>query len=163
MTVPSRILAAFAVLAGIQLTSAVLHAQTSSADAGFQKTLAQLDADLFEAYNTCDLAKFRSLFADDVEFYHDQGGLTIGADKLTSLVKQNICGKTRRELVPGTLQSYPMKGIGAVQLGVHRFHTPAKDRQASGEARFVHLWSKSEDGKWKITRSISYDHVALPR
>jgi len=41
------------------------------------RTVAFLDAALFDAYNKCDLAKFSSLLADDVEFYHDKGGLTL--------------------------------------------------------------------------------------
>src|SRR5215471_15396325 len=52
-----------------------------------------LDAQLFDAYNTCNLEKFSSFFVDDVEFYHDQGGVTLGNKALTESVKQNICGK----------------------------------------------------------------------
>jgi hypothetical protein len=37
------------------------------------KTVASLDAAVFDAYNRCDLPKFASFFADDVEFYHDSG------------------------------------------------------------------------------------------
>ena len=46
------------------------------------RTLAALDAALFDSYNECDLEKNRTFFADDLEFYHDKGGLTVGADKL---------------------------------------------------------------------------------
>jgi ketosteroid isomerase-like protein len=131
--------------------------------ADLDKTVAALDAALFDAYNRCDLEKFRSFFADDVEFYHDQGGVTLGSAKLTESVKQNICGKTTRELVPGTLQVYYMKGYGAVEMGVHRFHHPGhEDTEGVGEGRFVHLW-QSKDGVWKITRAISYDHHAAPK
>src|SRR5262245_6717533 len=91
------------------------------------KTIASLDAALFDSYNRCDLQKFASFFADDVEFYHDQGGVTLGREKLTNSVKVNICGKVTRELVPGSLQVYPMKGYGAVEMGVHRFHHPGHE------------------------------------
>src|SRR5215203_7488778 len=77
------------------------------------KTLAALDAAMFTTYNKCDLEKNRKFFADDVEFYHDQGGLTIGADTLMEQLKRNICGKTRRELVPGSLEVHQLKGYGA--------------------------------------------------
>lgn len=50
-----------------------------------------LDAALFDSYNKCDLEKFESFFDDDVEFYHDQGGLTLGKKALTESVKNNIC------------------------------------------------------------------------
>jgi hypothetical protein len=38
------------------------------------KAVTALDAALFDSYNKCDLEKFKSFFADDVELYHDQGG-----------------------------------------------------------------------------------------
>jgi len=127
------------------------------------KAIASLDADLFDSYNRCDLEKFSSFFVDDVEFYHDQGGVTLGRDKLTDSVKKNICGKVTRELVPGTLQVHYMKGYGAVEMGVHRFHHPGhEDTEGVGEGRFIHLW-QYKDGAWKITRVISYDHHAAAK
>lgn len=116
-----------------------------------------LDAQLFDAYNTCNLEKFSLFIADDVEFYHDQGGVTLGNKALTESLKQNICGKTHRELVPETLKIYYMKGYGAVEMGTHRFTHPGREHDTVGEAQFVHLW-RYKDGAWKITRVISYDH-----
>jgi hypothetical protein len=43
------------------------------------RAVALQDAALFDAYNHCDLEKFAAFFADDVEFYHDHGGLTRGS------------------------------------------------------------------------------------
>ena len=117
-----------------------------------------LDAALFDAYNRCDLDKFASLIDENVEFYHDQGGVTLGRAALTDSVKKNICGKTTRELVPATLKIYYMKGYGAIETGVHRFHHPGhEDTEGVGEGQFVHLW-QYKDGAWKITRVMSYDH-----
>jgi hypothetical protein len=117
-----------------------------------------LDAALFDAYNKCDLDKFASYIDENVEFYHDQGGVTLGRAALTDAIKKNICGKVTRELVPGSLKIYPMKGYGAVEIGVHRFHHPGhEDTEGVGEAEFIHLW-QYKDGAWKITRVISYDH-----
>jgi ketosteroid isomerase-like protein len=131
--------------------------------AELDKAIAALDASLFDAYNRCDLDKFSSFFVDDVEFYHDQGGVTLGKVALTDAIKKNICGKVTRELVPGTLQVYPMKGYGAVEMGVHRFHHPGHDdAEGVGEGKFVHLW-QYKDGAWKITRVISYDHHAAAK
>src|SRR5205085_12402682 len=70
-----------------------------------------LDAAVFDSYNRCDLPKFESFFSDDVEFYHDEGGVTLGKEKLTESLKQNICGKVTRELVPGSLQVHLIKGF----------------------------------------------------
>jgi ketosteroid isomerase-like protein len=124
------------------------------------KAIATLDTALFDSYNRCDLEKFSSFFVDDVEFYHDQGGLTLGKIALTDSVKKNICGKVIRELVPGTMQVYHMKGYGAIEMGIHHFHHPGhEDIEGVGEGRFVHLW-QYKDGAWKITRVYSYDHHA---
>ena len=92
-----------------------------------------------------------------MEFYYDQGGVSLGREKLTQSIKENICGADiRRELVPGTLEAHYMKGYGAVQIGVHRFLHP-KSNDPTGEARFVHLWQSTPDGR-KITRALSFDH-----
>lgn len=124
---------------------------------------AALDAALFETYNKCDLAKFESFFVDDVEFYHDQAGVTLGKKALTEAVKNNICGKTTRELVPGTLKVFYMKGYGTLETGVHRFHHPGhEDTEGVGEGQFIHLW-QYKDGAWKVTRVISYDHHAAAK
>ncbi len=126
--------------------------------ADLDKTVTALDAALFDSYNKCDLEKFATFFVDDVEFYHDQGGVTLGKAALTDSVKKNICGKVTRELVPGTLKIYYMKGYGALEEGVHRFHHPGhEDTEGVGEGQFIHLW-QYKDGAWKITRVISYDH-----
>jgi hypothetical protein len=125
--------------------------------AELDKVVTSLDAALFDSYNRCDLDKFRTFFADDVEFYHDQGGVTLGKENLTESVKKNICGgDVRRELVPGTLKIYYMKGYGAVEIGVHRFYHP-KSNTPTGEGQFISLW-QYKDGAWKITRAISFDH-----
>ena len=122
------------------------------------KTVQALDTQLFDAYNHCDLDKFGSLVAEDIEFYHDKTGLAVGRKPLVDAIKENICGKVTRELVPGTLEVYPIAGFGAVEIGIHRFHHPG-DPQNIGEAKFIHLW-QNKDGVWKVTRVISFDHQA---
>jgi hypothetical protein len=126
------------------------------------QAISVLDSTLFDAYNKCDLAKFGSFIDENVEFYHDQGGVTLGRAALVDSVKKNICGTTTRELVPGTLQIYYMKGYGAIEMGVHKFHHPGHPEIGDGEGRFVHLW-QYKDGAWKITRVLSYDHHAAAK
>ena len=93
----------------------------------------RLDKELFDAYNGCDLEKFKSMLAEDVEFYHDQGGITLGKDALTESIKKNICSTdTHRELVPGTFEAHYMKGIGAIEIGTHQFLHP-KSGNGTGE------------------------------
>src|SRR6266487_6017117 len=78
------------------------------------RKITALDAEVFDAYNKCDLGRFASFFAEDLEFYHDEGGLSVGRQAAVEAVKKNICGKVHRDLVPGTLAVYPRKGYGAV-------------------------------------------------
>jgi len=128
--------------------------------AELDKTVTALDLALFDAYNKCDLAKFGALVDESVEFYHDQGGVTLGRAALVESVKKNICGRVTRELVPGTLVAFYMKGFGAIEMGVHRFHHPGhEDTEGVGEGRFVHLW-QYKDGAWRVVRVLSYDHHA---
>jgi ketosteroid isomerase-like protein len=137
----------------------------SAPDDAFFKQVASLDAKVFDAYNTCDLAAFASYFADDVEFYHDKGGLMRGKPALVEAVKNNICGKTRRDLVPGTLEVHPMDGFGALEIGSHRFcdvKSKACDGTTGGVGKFIHLWQNS-GGAWKITRVVSYDHASATK
>jgi hypothetical protein len=154
-------------LAVFLLSSPAIQAQsqpdTPPKDELFRK-IASLDAEAFDAFNRCDLEKFGSFFTEELEFYHDNGGLTDRTrQSLVESVKNNICGKVYRVLVPETLEIYPMHGYGAVEIGVHRFYHPGRDSTESvGEAKFVHLWQE-KDGAWKITRVISYDHHALPK
>src|ERR1044072_6262519 len=95
----------------------------SVSDAELLRTIKALDAAVFDAYNSCNLEKFGTFFIEDVEFYHDNGGLTDRSrQSLVESVKNNICGKVQRELVAGKLEVYPLRGFGAVEIGVHRFH-----------------------------------------
>jgi hypothetical protein len=155
----------FCVLLLMVLVSGAIGAQTiqgfdtMKSQEELTRAVTMLDAQLFDSYNTCNLEKFSSFFVDDVEFYHDRGGVTLGRKALTESIKNNICGKTTRELVPGSLEVYPIHGYGAVEIGVHRFHHPTTppEKDVVGEAKFIHLW-QYKDGAWKITRVISYDH-----
>jgi Domain of unknown function (DUF4440) len=125
------------------------------------RTVASLDSRLFDAYNTCNLEQFASFFVEDVEFYHDKGGVTRGRSALVDSIKNNICGKTRRDLIPGTLEVHPMDGYGALQIGAHRFcdaKTKQCDDTSGGVGKFIHLW-RNTGGAWRITRVISYDHA----
>ena len=79
------------------------------------ETIKSLDAKLFDAYNHCDLETLGSMVSDDLEFYHDQTGLTVGKAPFLAAIKQNICGKVQRSLLEETLEVYPLKGYGAVK------------------------------------------------
>lgn len=116
-------------------------------------TIVYLDSVLFEAYNTCKPDIFDKYFSENIEFYHDKGGLTTSKKELIEALKNNICGKVTRELVAGSIEVYPIAGYGAVQMGSHRFHN-IKENSTSRPGKFVHTWRR-ENGAWKITRVIS--------
>jgi ketosteroid isomerase-like protein len=125
--------------------------------------IAAQDAALFDAYNRCDLETFASLLDENIEFFHDKGGITRGREALTESVRKNICGTTTRELVADSLEVYPMDNYGALEIGTHRFHHPkAEATEPVGEGKFVQLWryDKASD-TWKLTRVFSFDHHAL--
>ncbi|HXJ37833.1 MAG TPA: hypothetical protein VNH18_01070, partial [Bryobacteraceae bacterium] len=103
--------------------------------------------------------------------------LMLGRQAFLEAIKNNTCGTMIRELVPGTLEVYPIRGYGAIELGVHRFHHPGHEKEfpgarqlgmtrfldpgaavwPAGEAKFLHIW-QLKDGTWKLTRVASYGH-----
>jgi ketosteroid isomerase-like protein len=153
-----------AVVAGGALAAAAQTHQAAPGDPLYQAVV-DLDRRVFEAYNTCDLPSFATFFAEDVEFYHDQGGVTQGRRALVASIEKNICGKTRRDPVPGTLEVHPMKGYGALQVGSHWFCDVGRarcDGTTGGVGKYANLWRQS-DGQWQITRVYSYDHEPVNR
>ena len=123
--------------------------------------IARMDSLLFEAFNHCEAEKFRAFLTDDNEFYHDKGGL---ADlQATMKSYQRNCDddteSTRRTLVKGSMEVFPVPGFGAMQLGSHQFWvTPKGEKEyAGGIYRFLNVWKKTDDG-WKLARIMSFDH-----
>ncbi len=120
-------------------------------------TIVQLDSIFFHAYNTCtiNLEKYASFFAENIEFYHDKGGLMTSKQDLITATKNNICGKVTRELVPGSIEVYPIKDFGAIEMGLHKFHNnqePAGTPSKVG--RFIIIW-EHQNNAWKIKRVVS--------
>jgi hypothetical protein len=135
--------------------------RSAANDTLFRK-IAALDSAFFDAYNKCELPKMQAYFTKDLEFYHDQSGLSHLPGVMSDLRKY-VCGKVHRDLIPGTLEVHPLQGYGAVESGLHRFCDSRKYRTCeegtSGVAKFVQLW-RLENGKWRLSRVISYDHVS---
>ena len=120
--------------------------------------IAKQDSLLFNAFNTRDIDLFKTMFTEDLEFYHDKGGLT-GYEHTIDFLKTTAQGNNqlKRELVKGSLEVYPIPGYGAMEIGMHRFCHLDNGKQSCGTFKFVHIWKK-KDNQWKITRVISYDH-----
>jgi len=120
-------------------------------------TIVKLDSLFFDAYNTCsvNLDKYASFYADSLEFYHDRGGFSNSKQNTVDATKRNICGKVTRELVKGSIEVYPIKDFGAVEMGLHMFHNNQEPPPKLPKVgRFIIIWNHTENG-WKITRVIS--------
>lgn len=142
-------------------TAAAQGADTSTASAdALTRTVSGLDTGLFDAFNHCDtpgeLQKHAAYLAKKLEFYHDKGGVTWTRAAYLANTEKNVCGHFRRELVPGSLEIFPIKDFGAIEQGWHKF-CDLKTAQCFGEAQFLIAW-RYLDGKWEATRIFSYGH-----
>ena len=117
--------------------------------------IVQLDSMFFHAYNTCDIITQSNFYSDSIEFYHDKSGLSTSKKELLEATKNNICGKVSRELVRGSIEVYPLKGFGAVEIGLHRFRNSTEKQDTPSEpGKFIIIW-KQNGNNWKITRVVS--------
>ena len=120
-----------------------------------------MDSLLFDAaFVTCNYPRIDSILSPDVEFYHDQNGFhadTVVRSDFRRLTGNCPSGQgVTRELVPGNLEVYPISNFGAIQMGVHRFNS--RGEAVYTIARFIHLWRREPDGRWILTRVLSFDH-----
>ncbi|WP_420571574.1 nuclear transport factor 2 family protein [Kordia sp.] len=123
-------------------------------DKELYNTIVNLDKRFFDAYNTCDLETQAELISEDIEFFHDMGGLATSKTQIMESMKNNICGKVTRTLIDGTTEVYPIPGYGAVQMGTHKFFNNQEPNAKSIPSKFVTVW-KNDNGNWIMTRIIS--------
>lgn len=148
-------------------TPKAMAADAAPADGQAQEPLfneiSALDTAVFDAFNHCSdpsqLQKHAGYFDAGVEFYHDTGGVTWTREAMLANTAKYVCGNFRRELIPGSLKVYPIKDFGAIAQGVHRF-CQLDTGKCEGAADFAIVW-RLRDGKWEITRVLSYGHHAL--
>ena len=120
--------------------------------------LANLDSSLFAAYNSKNLNLMKTYFTKDLEWYQDNGGL-IDFEKVFSNF-QSIFNRDydlKRNLIRESLEVHPIEGYGAIEIGKHQFKHIENDKLEIGTFKFVMIW-KNDNGNWKISRVISYDH-----
>ena len=140
-----------------------IKAQEIALPENLQETILTLDSDFWKAYNTCDLDNFKTFLTEDLEFYHDKGGLTTTSAKLLEEVANGLCGnenvRLRREAVDGSVHVYPLNNFGAIITGEHVFYLKetGKDEKLIEKAKFTHVW-KFENEQWRMSRVLSYDH-----
>lgn len=120
--------------------------------------IAKMDSIMFDAFNTQNMAKFKPLFTNDLEWYQDNGGLISYQtvfENFGNTFKKEF--KLTRQLVKGTLEVHPIKDFGAIEIGTHQFRHIENGKEEIGNFKFVMIWQK-KDNQWKISRVISYDH-----
>lgn len=117
-------------------------------------TIVAMDAKWEDSYNNCKIDVMAEIMNEDLEFYHDRGGLTTSKAQLIDAVKNNICGKVTRVLKKGSIEVSEIPGYGAVEIGMHGFHNKLEPNAEVHFAKFVHVW-KFDQQKWTITRVIS--------
>jgi Domain of unknown function (DUF4440) len=117
----------------------------------------------------CHPTEVRAMLADDVEMYHDKGGVVATSAAQFMADYEKSCAaraapdawRSRRELVPESLRVDPVPGFGAIEDGDHRFYERKGDgpERLAGLAHFTQLWVKDQQG-WKLKRIFSFAHRA---
>ena len=124
------------------------------ADQALHNEIAKMDSVFFTAYNKCDMKTQASILSEDLEFFHDKGGLATSKQGILESLEKNICNKVTRTLIKGSIEVYPIHNYGAVQIGYHKFFNKLEPNAKSIPSKFITIWKKEKNG-WKITRVIS--------
>ena len=129
--------------------------------AELKKLIIDKDNQFWQAYNQCKVSEMVSFLSEDLEFYHDKNGFTQGKEAMEKSLSRGLCAngpQLRREVIEGSVQVYPLKGIGAIISGEHAFFV---GDQADSKAKFTHVW-RLENDQWLMSRVLSYDHQLPP-
>ena len=123
-------------------------------DKDLYNQIVEMDRIYFTAYNSCDMETQADIYHKDIEFFHDKGGLATDKKQLLQSLKDNICNKVTRTLIKGSIEVYPIKGYGAIEIGYHKFFNKLEPNAKSIPSKFIVVW-KNENNNWKITKVIS--------
>jgi ketosteroid isomerase-like protein len=130
----------------------------SGRTSGLQAEIERMDSLLFAAFNARDVTALQTFFAPDLEFYQDNEGLQTYAQTMKDfgdMFRQP--SPIRREIIAGSLEVYPIKNYGAIQVGSHRFCHDENGKADCGTFKFLHVWRKTETS-WQLSRIVSYAH-----
>lgn len=123
-------------------------------DQALHNEIVKMDSLFFNAYNTCDLKTQEAIIDEDLEFYHDKGGLSTSKKEILASLKRNICNKVTRTLIKSSSEVYAIPNYGAIQIGYHKFFNKLEPNATSKPSKFITIWKKTKD-KWTITRVVS--------
>lgn len=130
------------------------------------------DLAVFRAvFDTCDVEALAELVTDDLEFFHDKGGLTATSGKQFLDSIRDKCERQKagtdflssRELDRDSVKVYAINNYGAVEIGTHRFYAlvEGKPKRLTETAQFTMVW-KRDGERWRLARVLSYDHRLAP-
>jgi ketosteroid isomerase-like protein len=130
--------------------------QSKSTSGPLFEAIARMDRHLCAVFNAHNVDRLMEMATKDLEFYEDTDGLK-GYQQCYDEFKKLFAGNEdlRREVVDGTIEVYPIKDYGAIEVGQHRFCQRENGREECGTFKFTMLWQKSDDS-WKIARVINY-------
>lgn len=148
----------FIILLALLFPSYAQEKKVAPASKELHKEIALMDSIMFHAFNTQDMATFKGMFTEDLEWFQDNSGLipykTVFENFGNTFRNEN---KLTRELVKGSLEVHPIKDYGAIEIGVHQFRHMENGKEEIGTFKFLMIWQNKE-GQWKISRVVSYDH-----
>ncbi|MBK8226930.1 MAG: nuclear transport factor 2 family protein [Flavobacteriales bacterium] len=132
----------------------------STSEVELVATIAALDSAMFCAFNAHDADRLGTWFTPDLEFYHDKTGLA-GYDSTMAnfrgLFTRNADTGLHREMVPGSLEVYPLGDFGLLEVCQHRFCHTENGKEDCGTFKNIMVWRRDSTG-YKVCRVISYDH-----
>jgi len=139
---------------------------------GLADEIRAADAAFFKAFfDTCDVAAVRAALTDDFEMFHDKGGRVATSGAAFVKDTEAKCRRqaegsdflSTRRLLPETMKVYAINNYGAISTGTHEFFAvkAGEPDRLTETGQFTIVW-KEEDGRWKLARALSFDHVLAP-
>src|SRR5882672_3810426 len=93
---------------GVIILTSTFNMLSAQNESDITRLITTKDSLFWVSYNSCDTEFMKQFIADDVEFYHDKGGITNGGENLINTIKKNLCSndafRLRREAVKGTVK-----------------------------------------------------------
>jgi ketosteroid isomerase-like protein len=154
----TRLFTSLAIAAAFSFSALAVDPSSGKEESEVFQTIARMDQMIFDAFNAHDVDRLMSYFTEDLEFYHDTGGVQNYRQNAEGFKKMFASmPDMRRDLVKESLEVYPIKDFGAMEIGQHRFCHKENGKDDCGTFGFAMVWKKVGDS-WKISRVLSYGH-----
>lgn len=147
------------------------HAQLSKTDSLYQ-VIENYDSLLYDAaFNLRSGKELKKYLSDNLEFYHDKGGLIaqsaddliLGFGRNWKKMKEGNKKFQRREGIKENIEIYPLDGFGAMVMGEHKFYEYENEGKEvyDSKSKYITIWKQQENGHWVASRIISYNHQLI--